>query len=136
MVKTTRVERLAIRSSVDVVGVRQLVRTFAVQAGLSLVDQTKIITAASELARNTLDYGGGGDVLVEAIEDGGRVGVRLVFEDRGPGIPDTQLALKDGYTTGSGLGLGLGGARRRSNEFSLESKVGEGTKITIARWKS
>lgn len=136
MAKTTRVDRLAIRSSEDVVKVRQLVRTFAVEAGLSLVDQTKIITAASELARNTLDYGGGGEVLVEVAEDGGRTGVRLVFEDHGPGIPDIQLALKDGFTSGSGLGLGLGGARRLSNEFSIESKVGQGTKIVIARWKA
>jgi serine/threonine-protein kinase RsbT len=136
MAKTTRTERLAIRSSEDVVRVRQLVRTLAVEAGLSLVDQTKIVTAGSELARNTLDYGGGGDVLAEVIEDGGRKGVRLVFEDHGPGIADIQLALKDGYTSGSGLGLGLGGARRLSNEFSIESTLGVGTKIAIARWKA
>jgi serine/threonine-protein kinase RsbT len=136
MPTTTRTERLAIRSSEDVVKVRQLVRTFAVEAGLSLVDQTKIVTAASELARNTLDYGGGGEVRLEIVEDGGRKGVRLAFEDRGPGIADVQLALKDGYTSGSGLGLGLGGARRLSNEFSIESTIGVGTKITIARWKA
>jgi len=136
MPTTTRTERLAIRSSEDVVKVRQLVRTFAVEAGLSLVDQTKIVTAASELARNTLDYGGGGEVRLEIVEDGGRKGVRLAFEDRGPGIADLQLALKDGYTSGSGLGLGLGGARRLSNEFSIESTIGVGTKITIARWKA
>ncbi len=133
---TTRTERLEIRSADDVVGVRQQVRMLAVEAGLSLVDQTKIITAASELARNTLDYGGGGEVGLELIEDGGRRGVRLTFEDRGPGIADIQQALKDGFTSGSGLGLGLGGARRLSNEFNIESKVGLGTKITIARWKS
>jgi len=136
MPTTTRTERLAIRSSEDVVKVRQLVRTFGVEAGLSLVDQTKIVTAASELARNTLDYGGGGEVRLEIVEDGGRKGVRLAFEDRGPGIADVQLALKDGYTSGSGLGLGLGGARRLSNEFSIESTIGVGTKITIARWKA
>jgi serine/threonine-protein kinase RsbT len=136
MATTTRTERLAIRSSEDVVRVRQQVRVLAVAAGLSLVDQTKIVTAASELARNTLDYGGGGTALLEAVEDVGRRGVRLVFEDQGPGIPDIQAALKDGFTTGTGLGLGLGGARRLSNEFSIDSKPGVGTKITIVRWKN
>jgi serine/threonine-protein kinase RsbT len=136
MTATTRTERLAIQSSEDVVKVRQQTRLFAVAAGLGLVDQTKIITAASELARNTLDYGGGGEIRMELIEDGARRGVRLVFEDRGPGIPDVQAALKDGFTTGSGLGLGLGGARRLTNEFSIESKVGIGTKVTVVRWKS
>ncbi len=133
---TTRTERLEIKSADDVVGVRQQVRMLAVEAGLSLVDQTKIITAASELARNTLDYGGGGEVHLKIIDDAGRRGVRLTFEDRGPGIADIQQALKDGFTSGSGLGLGLGGARRLSNEFNIESKVGVGTKITIARWKA
>lgn len=128
-------ESLGIRSSDDVVRVRQQVRARAVEAGLSLVDQTKIITAASELARNTLDYGGGGQVLIEIIDEPGRHGVRLTFEDKGPGIPNIELALKDGFTTGTGLGLGLSGARRLSNEFSIQSKVGEGTKIAIARWK-
>jgi serine/threonine-protein kinase RsbT len=132
---TTRIETLEIRSADDVVGVRQQTRTLAVAAGLSLVDQTKIITAASEIARNTLDYGGGGGVAIEIVEDGIRRGVRLTFEDRGPGIADIQQALKDGFTSGSGLGLGLGGARRLSNEFSIDSKVGVGTKIMIARWK-
>jgi serine/threonine-protein kinase RsbT len=136
MTATTRTERLAIRSSEDVVKIRQQTRIFAVAAGLNLVDQTKIITAASELARNTLDYGGGGEACMEVIEDGGRRGVRLAFEDQGPGIPDVQMALKDGFTTGSGLGLGLGGSRRLANEFSIESKVGVGTKVTIVRWKS
>src|ERR1700728_3168691 len=117
---TTKTDRLEIRSSDDVVKVRQQTRMLAVEAGLSLVDQTKIITAASELARNTLDYGGGGEVRVEIVEDGGRRGVRLTFEDRGPGIADVQQALKDGFTSGTGLGLGLGGARRLSNEFSIE----------------
>jgi serine/threonine-protein kinase RsbT len=136
MATTTRTERLAIRSSEDVVRVRQLTRTGAIEAGLSLVDQTKIVTAASELARNTLDYGGGGEVRMEVLLDGGRRGLRLVFEDQGPGIPDIQVALTDGFTTGSGLGLGLGGARRLSNEFSIESQPGVGTKIAITRWKS
>jgi serine/threonine-protein kinase RsbT len=132
----TRTERLEIRSSDDVVKIRQQTRVMAVAAGLSLVDQTKIITAASELARNTLDYGGGGEARMEVIEESSRRGVRLIFEDQGPGIPDIEQALKDGFTSGSGLGLGLGGARRLSNEFAIESKPGIGTKITIARWKS
>jgi serine/threonine-protein kinase RsbT len=132
---TGKSERLDIRSSDDVVRVRQLVRTFAVETGLSLVDQTKIVTAASELARNTLDYGGGGHVQCEIAENGARRGVRLKFEDQGPGIPDVDAALKDGFTTGKGMGLGLGGARRLSNEFAIDSKPGAGTKITIVRWK-
>jgi serine/threonine-protein kinase RsbT len=133
---TRRTERLAIRSSDDVVKVRQQTRVAAVEAGLGLVDQTKIITAASELARNALDYGGGGDLVLNVIEDGGRRGVRLTFEDQGPGIADIERALKDGFTSGGGLGLGLGGAKRLCNEFAIESKVGVGTKITIARWKT
>jgi serine/threonine-protein kinase RsbT len=132
---TTKSERLEIRSSDDVVRVRQLVRTMAIAAGLGLVDQTKIITAASELARNTLDYGGGGFVFAELIDAVGRRGLRLTFEDQGPGIADIDAALKDGFTSGKGMGLGLGGSRRLSNEFSIHSKPGEGTKIVIARWK-
>lgn len=132
---TTKSERLDIRSSDDVVRVRQLARSAALAVGLSLVDQTKIITAASELARNTLDYGGGGSVLAELIDAAGRRGLRLTFEDQGPGIADVDAALKDGFTTGKGMGLGLGGARRLSNEFSIHSKPGEGTKVVIARWK-
>jgi serine/threonine-protein kinase RsbT len=130
-----RSERLDIRSSDDVVRVRQLARTMALATGLSLVDQTKIITAASELARNALDYGGGGFLLAELVDAPGRRGVRLTFEDQGPGIADIDAALKDGFTTGKGMGLGLGGARRLCNEFSIHSKPGEGTKVTIARWK-
>lgn len=126
---------LQIRSSDDVVRVRQEVRSKAVAAGLGLVDQTKIITAASELARNALDYGGGGTVNISLINDGVRRGLRLVFEDKGPGIADIQQALKDGFTTGDGLGLGLSGAKRLSNEFGIESTLGVGTRITIARWK-
>jgi serine/threonine-protein kinase RsbT len=133
---TKRTERLEIRSPDDVVKVRQQTRLMAVEIGLSLVDQTKIITAASELARNTLDYGGGGELRAETLDEAGRRGVRLLFEDHGPGIADLQQALKDGFTSGTGLGLGLGGARRLSNEFSIESKVGVGTKVTIIRWKS
>lgn len=129
------IETLPIRSSDDVVRVRQQVRARAVEAGLGLVDQTKIITAASELARNTLDYGGGGELHIEMLQAGGRRGVRLTFEDKGPGIPDLELALTDGWTSGGGLGLGLSGAKRLSNEFSLKSVVGEGTQVMIARWK-
>jgi serine/threonine-protein kinase RsbT len=128
-------ETLSIRSSEDVVRVRQHAREWAVAQGLSLVDQTKIVTAASELARNTLDHGGGGTVKLEAINSEMRRGLRLTFEDHGPGIPDVELALKDGYSTGSGLGLGLSGSRRLSNEFEIFSRVGEGTRVTITRWK-
>lgn len=132
---TQQPDTLAIRTAEDVVKVRQAVRARAIQTGLSLVDQTKIVTAASELARNALDYGGGGTLAMQIIDDTPRRGVRLTFEDQGPGIADVQLALKDGYSTGTGLGLGLGGARRLCNEFSIESRVGTGTKVTVARWK-
>ena len=132
---TTKAERLDIGRSDDVVRVRQLTRTFAVEVGLSLVDQTKIVTAASELARNTLDYGGGGEVTLEVLDQGGRRDLRLTFEDKGPGIADVEQALKDGFTSGKGLGLGLGGAKRLCNEFSIYSKPGEGTKVIVARWK-
>lgn len=131
----TQTDTLAIRAAEDVVRVRQAVRVRALQVGLSLVDQTKIITAASELARNALDYGGGGTLTMQVIDNGTRRGVQLTFEDQGPGIADIALALKDGYTTGTGLGLGLGGARRLCNQFSIESAVGTGTKVTVARWK-
>jgi len=127
-------ERLQIRTSDDIVRVRQRVRAAAVEAGLSLVDQTKIVTAASELARNTLDYGGGGHVDVDAV-NGARRGVVLLFADQGPGIKDIDSALRDGFTTGNGLGLGLGGAKRLSSEFAIESGPGMGTRIRIARWK-
>ena len=130
-----RDDTLAIRTSDDVVRVRQEVRARAVAAGFGLVDQTKIVTAASELARNTLDYGGGGTVGIELLQNGPRKGLRLTFLDRGPGIPDIDLALRDGYTTGGGLGLGLSGAKRLSNEFEIHSVVGEGTRVTIARWR-
>jgi serine/threonine-protein kinase RsbT len=125
----------SIQSSEDVVRVRQLARERAVAQGFSLVDQTKLVTAASELARNTLEYGGGGEVTVDVLNDGTRKGVRLTFSDKGPGIVDIDLALKDGYTTGGGLGLGLSGARRLSNEFTIDSKPGEGTRVAITRWR-
>ena len=125
----------AVQSAEDVVGIRQAVRQRAVELGFNLVDQTKIVTAASELARNTVQYGGGGTVTIEALEALGRRGIRLTFADEGPGIADVELAMKDGYTTGGGLGLGLSGARRLSNDFSIESAPGQGTRITITRWR-
>ena len=128
-------DTMPVRNSDDVVRVRQAVRARAVSAGFSLVDQTKIITAASELARNTVDYGGGGTVRLEVLRNGRHQGVRLTFADQGPGIADLERALTDGYTTGGGLGLGLSGARRLCNEFDIKSAPGEGTTITIARWK-
>ncbi|MBV9825092.1 MAG: anti-sigma regulatory factor [Alphaproteobacteria bacterium] len=126
---------MPIRSSEDVVRVRQAVRTGSVSLGFSLVDQTKIITAASEIARNTLDYGGGGELRLDLVRAGIRRGLRLVFSDDGPGIADLAQALKDGYTSGGGLGLGLGGAKRLCNEFDLRSAPGEGTTVTLIRWK-
>ena len=131
----TRDDTLEIRQSDDVVRVRQAVRAQAIAAGLGLVDQTKIVTAASELARNTLDYGLGGTARIETFTMPPRRGVRLTFQDYGPGMADMAKALTDGYTTGGGLGLGLSGARRLSNEFELHSVLGEGTKVMIARWK-
>lgn len=119
----------------DVVLARQVVREWSVAAGFSLVDQTKLVTAASELARNVIEYGGGGTLRLEALNDGAKRGLRLIFEDQGPGIPDIQQALKDGFTTGGGLGLGLGGAKRLVNEFDIQSRPGEGTRVTIARWR-
>jgi serine/threonine-protein kinase RsbT len=130
-----RHETMSIQSSADIVMVRQAVRKLAVELGFSLVDQTKIVTAASELARNTLDYGGGGTVQLEGLQEGIRKGLRLTFEDSGPGIPDIDLALKDGYTTGGGLGMGLSGTKRLVNEFDIVSRVGEGTRITITKWR-
>lgn len=128
-------ETVPIRSDQDIVRVRQVVRTWTVELKFSLVDQTKFVTAASELARNTFEYGGGGEVRLESLQERGRVGLRLSFIDHGPGIPNIELALKDGYTTGGGMGLGLSGAKRLSNEFEISSKVGEGTRVTITRWK-
>jgi serine/threonine-protein kinase RsbT len=124
-----------VRSAEDVVGVRRVVREWALAVGFSLVDQTKIVTAASELARNVVVHGGGGSVRLEALNDDARRGLRLVFEDQGPGIADVERALKDGFSTGGGLGLGLGGARRLSNEFEIDSQPGAGTRVAITRWK-
>lgn len=119
----------------DIVAVRQKVRKWSVEIKCSLVDQTKVVTAASELARNLLIYGGGGEVLLEHLRDGVRNGLRVTFTDQGPGIPDIDLALKDGYTSGRGMGLGLGGAKRLVNEFDIQSEPGQGTRVTITKWR-
>jgi len=128
-------ETMPLRTSQDVVRARQRVRDAAVAMGFSLVEQTKLVTAASELARNTLDYGRGGDMTLERLESQGGPGIRLVFSDEGPGIPDVELALRDGYTTGRGLGMGLGGARRLVGEMTIDSTPGSGTRITVTKWK-
>jgi serine/threonine-protein kinase RsbT len=120
----------------DVVTVRQSTRALAVEIGLTIIDQTKIVTAASELARNTVVHGGGGQAKLEILNDETRQGLRLTFEDNGPGIPDIERALQDGYTTSGGLGLGLGGARRLCSDFWISSTVGIGTRVTITRWKT
>ena len=130
-----KAESLPIRSDMDVVQVRQIVRAWATELTFSLVDQTKIITAASELARNTLQHGGGGTMRVESLNDGVKRGLRLVFEDEGPGIPDISQAMRDGYTTGGGLGMGLPGTRRLVNEFDIASRPGAGTTVTVVKWK-
>jgi serine/threonine-protein kinase RsbT len=130
-----RDETMPVRNAEDVVRVRREVRTYAVSAGFSLVDQTKVVTAASEIARNTVDYGGGGTLHLSTVRLGARRGVRLIFTDQGPGIADIKLALTDGYTSGSGLGLGLSGAKRLSSEFDIKSAPGEGTIVTMVRWK-
>jgi serine/threonine-protein kinase RsbT len=126
---------MPIASSEDIVIVRTAVRKQSVSLGFNLIDQTKLVTASSELARNTLDYGGGGSARLEVIEDGRRTGIKVTFEDQGPGIPDAALALSDGYTSGNGMGLGLGGAKRLCHDFELRSVPGEGTLVSIARWK-
>jgi len=128
-------EVLPVRTSSDVVLARQKVRQLAVELRFSLVDQTKLVTAASELARNALDHGKGGTMAVETLVNGARSGIRMIFEDQGPGIANIEDALKDGFTTGSGMGLGLGGSKRLVNEFSIESEVGKGTRITAVRWR-
>jgi serine/threonine-protein kinase RsbT len=132
---TVRTEKLPLETSEDVVRVRQTVRTWAVDLGFGLVDQTKIVTAASELARNTVVHGGGGTCELESLQTESRRGLRLTFVDHGPGIADIEQAMRDGFTTGNGLGLGLGGARRLSNEFDIRSQPGAGTQVQIVRWK-
>ena len=124
-----------LRTGEDVVRLRKAVREHAITAGFSLIDQTKVVTAASELGRNTIQYGGGGHARILAASDSGRGGLRLEFVDQGPGIADIAQALVDGYTTGGGLGLGLSGAKRLSDEFEIESAPGQGTRIAITRWK-
>lgn len=130
-----RSDKLPVASDADVVTVRQRVRALAVESGFSLVDQTKIVTAASELARNSVVHGRGGTVELELLVEGARRGVRLTFTDHGPGIADIEQAMRDGFTTGGGLGLGLGGAKRLSNEFEIRSRPGEGTVVRITRWR-
>jgi serine/threonine-protein kinase RsbT len=127
-------ETVPVKTEPDVVNVRRRIREISAQLGFSLVDQTKLVTAASELARNTIIHGAGGQMRVETL-NGPRVGLKLIFEDQGPGIANIEMALRDGFTTGSGLGLGLGGSKRLVNEFDVQSRVGEGTKVTITRWK-
>lgn len=135
MTQVTKSEVLPIRNEADIVQARQVVRKWATEQSFPIVDQTKIVTAASELARNTLVYGRGGTMRMEALTDGIKRGLRLTFEDQGPGIADLEQALTDGFTTGGGLGLGLSGARRLSNEFHIESRPGQGTRVMIARWR-
>ena len=130
-----RADELALKSGEDVVRLRQTVRERAIAVGFSLVDQTKVVTAASELGRNTIQYGGGGKAVIEIVANGTRRGLRLLFADAGPGIPDIALAMKDGYTSGGGLGLGLPGAKKLSDEFAIDSAPGKGTRVTIVRWK-
>jgi serine/threonine-protein kinase RsbT len=127
-------ETVPVQTEPDVVAVRRRVREISSKLGFSLVDQTKVVTAASELARNTIIHGGGGKLQLETL-NGPRAGLRLTFEDNGPGIPDIDMALRDGFTTGSGLGLGLGGAKRLASEFAISSQTGQGTRVTITRWK-
>jgi serine/threonine-protein kinase RsbT len=130
-----KAESLAVQNDADIVRVRQMVRQWSTDAGFGLIDQTKMVTAASELARNMVLYGKGGTVSLEALNSDVRRGLRVVFEDHGPGISNIDLAMQDGYTTGSGLGLGLGGAKRLVNEFTIDSRAGEGTRVAITRWK-
>ena len=133
--RVQRHDLLPLKNSNDVVLARQRVRQWAIELKFSLVDQTKLVTAASELGRNALDHGKGGTMTIEELANGSKTGLRLVFEDKGPGIPDIEQALKDGFTSGSGMGLGLGGSKRLVNEFSIESEVGKGTKVIVARWR-
>lgn len=132
---TLRDEVVKIRASEDIVRVRQIVREWSIAQKFSLVEQTKMITAASELARNTLEHGGGGEVRLEALNDRAKLGLRLTFSDAGPGIADVEQALKDGYSTGTGMGLGLSGSKRLVNDFKIQSHPGKGTTVMVARWR-
>ncbi len=127
---------LPLRGDHDIAASRQLVRRLSQELGFSLVDQTKLVTATSELARNTVKYGGGGEMRAESMQRGKQVGLRVSFVDQGPGIPDVDQAMKDGWSTGQGLGLGLSGAKRLVNDFEIDTKVGEGTRVTITRWRA
>ena len=133
--KSAKQETVPISSSSDVVLARQKVRQWAMEMKFTLVDQTKLVTAASELARNTLDHGKGGQMVIEQVENSIKNGLKLVFEDRGPGISDVNAALRDGFTTGGGMGLGLGGSKRLVNDFQIETEPGKGTRVTVVRWK-
>lgn len=133
--KSLKCDTQPIRNSGDVVLARQKVRQWAIELKFTLVDQTKLVTAASELARNTLDHGKGGDMRMEMVEEVPKLGLKLTFEDKGPGIRDIATALRDGFTTGNGMGLGLGGSKRLVNEFHIESEPGKGTRVTVIRWK-
>ena len=133
---TARTEQIAVREQHDIVSVRQVVRSWSLTLGLGLVDLTKLVTAASEIARNTVEYGGGGTLQIEEIRDGLKLGVRLVFEDQGPGIADIDRAMTDGYSSGSGMGLGLGGTKRLVDEFDISSTPGAGTRVSITKWKN
>lgn len=133
--KCLKCDTQPIRNSGDVVLARQKVRQWAIELKFTLVDQTKLVTAASELARNTLDHGKGGNMRMEMVEEVPKLGLKLIFEDKGPGIPDINTALRDGFTTGNGMGLGLGGSKRLVNEFHIESEPGKGTRVTVIRWK-
>jgi serine/threonine-protein kinase RsbT len=130
-----KTETLPVRTEHDIVLARQAVRRLAQEVGFGLVDQTKIVTAASELARNTVIYGGGGQLSCEVLNELPRRGLRLTFKDEGPGIPDLSLAMKDGWTSGTGMGLGLSGTKRLVNEFDIDSAPGRGTRVTVTRWK-
>jgi serine/threonine-protein kinase RsbT len=128
-------QELRLGSSEDVVRVRQAVRQWSSSLGFGLVDQTKLVTAASELARNAVTYGGGGTARIETVAKNSRLGIKVTFEDNGPGIADIEQALKDGFTTGTGLGLGLGGAKRLTEEFEIQSLPGKGTRVSFVRWR-
>lgn len=127
-------ETLPLRTDEDILLVRQTVRAWMVELAFNMVEQTMMVTATSELARNTVVYGGGGSARLELLANSGRQGVRVTFEDQGPGIADIEQALKDGYTTGVGLGMGLGGSKRLVNDFDIWSEVGKGTRVTITKW--
>jgi Anti-sigma regulatory factor (Ser/Thr protein kinase) len=133
---TSRSEQFPVKAQRDIVNVRQVVRSWCLEVRMGLVDLTKVVTAASEIARNTLEYGGGGTLLLEEVRDGLRFGVRLTFRDEGPGIRDIERAMTDGYTSGTGMGLGLGGTKRLVDDFSIESAENAGTTVTITKWKS